>query len=281
MKRTGKISFFYSAVLLFVFQFAACDSSSDEKTRYLDEIFSDVEITSDITYGQSATYDGQTMILTLYLYQPAGDDASVRAAIVWIHGGHFTHGDKTDDPFVTLPTKFAKRGYVCISINYRIVSDTEFAANPVPAMMNAMYDSKAAVRWLRANAEEYSIDTDRIAIGGGSAGGYTALHVAYYQDDEGTSGNPGYPSNVNCVAELWGGMANYNKMETGEPPLLIIHGTADTVVPYTEAEKLVARAEAVGITYELHTLDGVGHAAWQYIEDYIDWIAPFFYNNLF
>ena len=76
-------------------------------------------------------------------------------------------------------------------------------------------------------------------------------------------------------------MANYTKMETGEPPLLIIHGTADTVVPYTEAQKLVDRATAVGIPYELHTLEGTGHAAWQYIEDYITWIAPFFYNKNF
>ena len=259
---------------------AACDSSQD-KTRYLSEIFNNVEITRDITFGQSTTYDGHTMVLTLDLYQPEEDDSLSRAAIVWIHGGHFTHGDKTDDAYVTFPTRFAKRGYVNISINYRIVSDAEFSANPVPAMMNAMYDAKAAVRWLRANAEQYRIDTDRIAISGGSAGGYTALHVAYYQNDEGTSGNPGYPSNVKCVAELWGGMANYLKMETGEPPLLIIHGTADTVVPYTEAEKLVARATAVGVPYELHTLQGTGHAAWQYIEDYISWIAPFFYNNLF
>jgi acetyl esterase/lipase len=270
--------------IIFILLFILCcssDDSSNENKRYLNEIFSDVEITSGITFGQSTTYDSQNMILTLDLYQPAGDNALERAAIVWIHGGHFTHGDKTDDAFVTLSTRFAKRGYVCVSINYRIVSDAEFGANPLPAMLNAMYDAKAAVRWLRKNAGQYRIDPERIAIGGGSAGGYTSLHVAYHENDEGTSGNPGYSSAVKCVADIWGGMASYTDMENGEPPLIIIHGTEDTVVPYTEAEKLVARAEAVGIPCELHTLVGTGHAAWQYIEDYITWIAPFFYKNLF
>ena len=82
MKQMKGNAIFNTAFLLFILNIAVCDSSSGEKTRYLDEIFSDVEITSDITYGQSTTYNGHTMILTLDLYRPAEDDSSSRAAIV-------------------------------------------------------------------------------------------------------------------------------------------------------------------------------------------------------
>ena len=187
------------------------------------------------------------------------------------------HSSRSADAFINLSQRFARRGYVAVSINYRTVTSDRFAKDPVSAMMDVMYDAKAAVRWLRANAAAYRVDAERIGIGGGSAGAFTALHAAY-GDGEGTSGNAGYSSRVSAVVDFWGGMYDFADMETGEAPLVIIHGTDDKKVPYSYAEKLVSRAEAVGVSCELHPLEGTGHAAWEGLETYISWIAPFLYR---
>lgn len=236
--------------------------------RYLDEIFADVDVQKDLAYGQAG---GDALLLDLY--QPAGDTDPARAAIVWIHGGGFIGGNKVDPHLVELSTRFAKRGYVTVSIEYRLLG-----AN-VTGIQAAEADARAAVRWLRKNAATYRIDEARIAIGGSSAGAITSLFVAY-DELEGDSGNPGLSSDVSAVVDLWGALYDETVMEAGEAPVIIIHGTADTTVPYSETTELVARAEAVGVTYELHPLPGKAHAPWGEIDQYIAWSAPFLYQHV-
>jgi para-nitrobenzyl esterase len=280
--------YFVFISLFLVFSILSCGTDDSKKAenedtgilyegRYREVVFPSVGITKDIEYGAATTWDGEEEILILDLYQPDGDLEKQRAAIVWIHGGGFVSGDKSNSAMSYLSEEFSKRGYVCASINYRIVTEEQFAKSPVPEIIDAMHDARAAVRWLHANASHYRIDTERIAIGGGSAGAYTALNVAYLED-EGTSGNPGYPSEVKAVVDFWGGMINYSEMETGEAPLIIIHGTADKTVPFTNAESLVQRAIETGIPYEFHPLEGAPHAAWNNMDQYIEWIVPFLYE---
>jgi acetyl esterase/lipase len=142
-----------------------------------------------------------------------------------------------------------------------------------------MCDARAAVRWLRRNATSYRIDENKIAIGGGSAGAFTALHVAY-ASGEGDSGNPGYSSRVAAVIDLWGGLLDITDMTHGEPPLMVIHGTADRTVAFSFADSLVRRAKDVGVVCEFHPLEGQGHAAWAQMVQFIDWIAPFLYRHM-
>ena len=147
------------------------------------------------------------------------------------------------------------------------------------ANMDAMLDARAAVRWLRAHADEYRIDPMKIAIGGGSAGAFTSLMVAY-GSGEGESGHPGYSSSVSAVVDFWGGLLDVTVMQSGGPPLLVIHGTADATVSFRFAERLVQRAKEVGIICEFHPLEGRGHAAWQGLKDYIGWIAPLLFRHM-
>ena len=95
-----------------------------------------------------------------------------------------------------------------MSINYRLSPDGCSANAPsgscVQAIIDAQHDAQAAVRFLRANAATYGVDTDRIAIGGTSAGAITALNVGYNPDDPGTSGNPGQSSAVKGAVSLSG-----------------------------------------------------------------------------
>jgi len=251
-------------------------------TRYLDRVFARVSVTRDLVYGRSALPGQEPRDLLLDLYEPEGDKEAKRGAIVWIHGGGFFQGSKSDKPMAALAKDFALRGYVTVSIDYRLERSGMADPNLRRPMLEAMEDARAAVRWVRARADAYRVDPGRIAIGGGSAGAFASLMVAYHLGGgEGASGNPGYSSAVSAVVDFWGGLPEEAAGLTAEAaPLLVIHGTADAVVPFRLAESLVRRAKAAGLVYEFHPLEGKGHAAWEQLDDYIAWIAPFLYKHV-
>jgi len=247
--------------------------------RYKHEIFSRVDITKDVVYGQNYDY-GHLIELKMDVYEPHGDKASKRALIIFIHGGGFTGGDKADKQWVFLCTTFAKRGYVTASINYRLQKPGDVTEH---AITQAMHDAKAAVRYFRRYAEQWRIDTSRIALVGGSAGAITALHATYLTEPEyeGNSGNEGYPPNVSACIDLWGGLYdNVTKIDAGEAPVCIIHGTEDKGVPYSEALNISKRCKEVGVYCELHPLEGEGHAPWDRIKDFLPWMVDFLYNKM-
>ncbi len=191
--------------------------------------------------------------LKLDLYQPVGDTHPSRPAMVIVHGGGFRSGDKGTRQFRQLGTEFAKRGWVAISINYRLTRKTGNVTHQ--QIIDAKDDFKAAVRWLRRYQKTYKIDSSRIACCGGSAGAITCLEGAYAKG-EGKSGNPGYSSKVHAACDFWGFLFNLADMEKGEAPFFIVHGTKDPVVPYTHALDLVKQAKKVGVPYELHSVVG-------------------------
>ena len=173
--------------------------------RYRDAIFSNVTKTGNIPYGSAPDASGNPVTLTLDMYRPTGDTQTSRPAIVLVHGGGFTGGNSKNGAMVTMANAFAQRGYVAVSINYRLLNDGEkcgvedtVSQNCLTAALAAQHDAQAAVRWLRANAGTYRVDPTRIAMGG-SAGAATALAVAVNSTDPGDSGNPGYSSKVGAA----------------------------------------------------------------------------------
>jgi acetyl esterase/lipase len=250
--------------------------------RYLDEVFPSVTVTSNIAYGQALDEFGVLETLRLDVYQPTGDTVTNRPVVIFVHGGGFTSGNKGNPDPVDYATRMAKRGFVSASINYRLWEGGYTQEQQAQVILDAKHDAQAAVRWFRANAATYDIDPDRISIAGYSAGSATALFTAYTPDDPGDSGNPGYPSDVSAVIDISGGMGNLadDVMDTGEPPVLIIHGTNDATSPYTNAQNIVAAAEAAGIPYELHTLQGANHSKFgpTYMADMAQWSGGFLYS---
>ena len=211
----------------------------DGTLRYRDQVFSGVTATTDITYGSAPGADGNPVALKLDLYQPTGDTAAKRPALVWVHGGGFTMGDKSSGR--ARATFFARLGYVAVSINYRLLSPDGCGGNPNPtpvcqnAALEAQHDAQAAVRWLRANAATYRIDTSRIAMAGASAGAVTSVLAATHSEDPGTSGNPGFASDIRAAVSVSGGMPTNELIDAGDAPTLFIHGTEDRVVPFAWA----------------------------------------------
>jgi acetyl esterase/lipase len=205
---------------------------------------------------------------------------------VCIHGGGFRAGKR--ESYDGLIVRLAEQGYVAITVTYRLAPKYQFPA--------AVHDTKAAVRWVRANAAKYKIDPSRIGTTGGSAGGHLAQFLgvtAGVKEFEGDAGTPGDSSAVACVVNVYGpsdftksygksvdaaevlplflggNLEKARKLHLKASPLywvtpvaaptLCIHGTLDKYVAHEQAVWLVDKMNAAGAEAELVTLEGAGH----------------------
>lgn len=181
-----------SPLLLIVF--LSLSLSAQEKatkpapTKLSPELIDSLEAHRDLTY---ATY-GQREV-QLDLFRPKKSDAPL-PAIVCTHGGGWFKGDRSS--MTNLAMALAARGFVATTISYRLSGEAKFPA--------AIQDAKASVRWLRAHAKEYGIDTEHIGVIGLSAGGHLAALLATSGDVpelEGEGGHADQSSRVQaCVA---------------------------------------------------------------------------------
>ncbi|MBC8257013.1 MAG: carboxylesterase family protein [Candidatus Marinimicrobia bacterium] len=244
----------YLLLANFLYPQSECDGN-----RFTDEIFNQVNVTSNVLYGGNYNPNvwGQNQWEDLYLdiYEPAGDDVEDRPLVFFLFGGSFVAGSKTNADIVELCTRYAKMGYVASAIDYRLTGDLIWSPNSETAYRataKGMHDLKGAIRFFRMNDEtsnDYRIDSDRIYAGGVSAGGIVAVNAAYLDLEseipasltdyiaengglEGNSGNDGYDSHFHGVINLCGAVGDYNWIVAGDIPIVNIHGDEDTVVPY-------------------------------------------------
>ena len=201
------------------------------------------------------------MALKLDLYQPDGDRVAERPVLIFVHGGGFWTGNKSDG--TDLATAFARRGFVTASIGYRLLATGPCApmwpAQCTTAATAAQHDTQAAVRWLRAKADFLKIDPDRIAMAGESAGAKATLLVAWRPDDPGASGNSGQPSRIQAAVSIAGGYPSNGYISAGDAPAFFFHGSEDSVVPPSWAESNVSAMLSRGLTAGLRTFEGADH----------------------
>jgi len=225
--------------------------------RYLDPVFAEdeVEVTHDVVYRQTVDHAGNPVDLALDIYRPAGDTATARPAIVWMYGGWFAFGDKTDSYIVDFATESARRGYVGIAINYRERPNTQGdLAQLWAALIDAYDDAVAAVEWVQAHADEYGVDPDAIAASGWSAGGVTSLNLAYMPGQRGPATSP-----VAAALPVAGVLVT--AIDPGEPPSQVFYATHDSTLPDggNNTDTVCPLAAAVGTACELVSYDGAGH----------------------
>ena len=294
---------------------AAFSQSPCATGRYASDVFANFTTTSDITYGQNSSWNGAATTLKLDIYQPTGDAETNRPLILFVHGGSFIGGSKTDGDMVTMCQKFAKKGYVTASVDYRLGFFPFDSANAVKAVVRATQDLRAAIRFFykdKQTTNTYKIDTNHVFVGGSSAGAITALHVAYLDKEceitdylspsvistlgglDGTSGNPGYSSKVHGVLNGCGALARYSWLEAGDIPLASVHGTNDGTVKYNrgivnpgtplmylDGSRMVhERACAVGVENQFYTFPGAPHVPYAGNAAYMDTTVNFFRDFL-
>jgi acetyl esterase/lipase len=187
--------------------------------------------------------------LRLDAHLPAGRTPA--PAIVLLHGGGFTGGAKggyTGE----LARHLARNGYAAFDIDYRLQGDLGPGATLQAAIAAAQEDLGRAVEHVVAESKTYSIDPDRLAVGGGSAGAITALLATYGKD---RSSRP-----PKAVVSLWGGMYGQEEaIKAGDPPVLLVHGTADKTVPFALAESIAMAARKAEVEAVLLRVEQAGH----------------------
>ncbi len=263
--------------------------------RYASNTFTAVTITSNIPYGANVTAGGTNQTLTLDLYQPTGDVATARPLIILAHGGSFIGGNSVTPDMISLCNDFAKKGFVCASINYRLGLTPIDSVGAIKAVIRAMQDMKASVRFFykdKLTTNTYKIDTTNIFIGGTSAGAITAMHVAYLKRScqitpyvsaanlvtlgglDGNSGNACYSSKIKGVINLCGALGTANWIEAGDVPMVSMHGTVDGTVKYGRGKVFVSiipimyldgsrvikeKTNVLGITNPFYTFNSADH----------------------
>ncbi len=180
------------------------------QTRYNDPIFEKVIVTSDEIFGINVSIepaltggDPAPVELKMDIYEPEGDSAIARPVVIFAHLGDFLppivntspYGFKTDSALVEICTRLAKRGFVAVSIDYRLGwnpfgSGIEIKSSVLQAVYRITQDMRTAVRFFRMDANEqgnrFRIDTGRIAVGGFDAAGWGAQNCANLKNSEQT-----------------------------------------------------------------------------------------------
>jgi dienelactone hydrolase len=188
--------------------------------------------------------------LHLDLYRPVRGIAPL-PAIVLVHGGGFNRGSRTD--LAGLAESLAYHGYVTVSIDYRLSDGTWFPAQALTdpglaaAAARARQDAATAVEWLRSRAALYRVNPDRIAVAGFSAGAITAIEVATHA-----------PPAVLAAVSIAGAAVDTAALAAPHPPLFLVNGDLDDVIPASLADATCLAAIAAGSCQVLH-LDQVGH----------------------
>lgn len=219
--------------------------------RYEKDIFPHLKETRNIKYHSGKTMQNMMVNLHMDIFEPEADPLPLRPLVIWAHGGYFVFGDKAD--FHDLCAFVSHKGWVSASIDYRKWRKRELpdSLQYMETALRATHDLHAAIRFFKedaAGANKYRIDTNKIFVGGYSAGGIMAAQVAYldYVDEVpphfqqllkkngGLTGKENSPTpKVAGTIVIAGALYDKHMIQKGyQPPFLGIQGTKDDVVPY-------------------------------------------------
>jgi acetyl esterase/lipase len=235
-----------------------------------------MDIQRDVIFSDAA---GRPLKLDIYKPKAGGNGA----AVLLLHGGGWSRGSK--DMLAPHATALAEQGFVAIASEYRLTGEARFPAQ--------IHDTKRAIRWARSHAGELGFDPDRLCLEGHSAGAHLALLAAGTPDDarlDPPEGSGGVSATVAAVAAVYppvlfylgetrpsGGLAARSlpgaddseetallaspiaHVTAALPPVMLLHGDADKVVPVSASRRYEERVRAVGGKVDLHIFGGLPH----------------------
>jgi acetyl esterase/lipase len=256
---------------------SVCSAQLSESARWAATAASDYLIYPDRVYGVANNYQ---LKLDVWQKQNLKEPAPT---LIYIHGGGWIFGDRTGATLQFLP--YLQMGWNVVNVEYRMAS-----ASLAPA---AVEDCRCALRWVVQHASEYNIDTNRIVLTGHSAGGHLSLITGLLTPEAGLDSQCFGTETLKVAAIInWYGISdvadliagpnrkNYavqwlgsqperaaiakrvsplTYVHTGNPPVLTIHGDADSVVPYSQSVRLHQALTQAGVKNELITIHGGDH----------------------
>lgn len=233
-------------------------------------------------YKTTEDADGDKVALNMYIFKPKDHQATdQRPAVVFFFGGGWRSGKPSQ--FTQHCKYLASRGMVAMTADYRVAS-----RHGTPAVQ-CVRDGKSALRWVRENAKRLGVDPNRIAAGGGSAGGHIAASTGVLEPYDDKQDNLKISSRPNLLilfnpalvlAPVEGGTAaNAAKMKSlkeragvepqtlspfhhvkaGVPPTIIFHGKADSTVPFWTVDRFTRKMVDTGNACKLVAYEGQGH----------------------
>lgn len=249
---------------------------NNNKGRYLKSIFTNIDILKDIEFAVVKNIENENEKLLFDVYTPVHDSEKKRPAIIWIHGGGFKKGiDKSQDYIVNLAMEFAKKGYVCFSINYRVREDPE--NDVINTLKDAIDDAILGINFIIKKSKIYNIDKKQIIIAGGSAGGVTGTNLFLINDDFQKK------NKISAFVNLWGSppsFAKLGKMNKDFPSTIIIHGNKDQIVDFKNSENLIEELKQNNIDCILYPINGAEHTPKAFMKDVINYISDFLYKKI-
>lgn len=232
---------------------------------------------NDVSYGSDAAQ-------RMDVFLPGGRTTAATKAIVVIHGGGWISGDKADMNEYLPTIKQQLPDYAIFNLNYRLGAFP--ATNPFPTQEN---DIKAAVEFILGKAGDYKFNTDKLVLLGASAGAHLALLQGYKQASPKVKAivslfgptdmaalHDFYPANSLsqiAIRSLMGGTPAMNAplYQSSSPihfvtaqsaPTLLLHGTADPIVPFEQSTTLKSKLESVGVNVKMVSYANAGHGDW-------------------
>ncbi len=293
-----------SIVVLMILALCACNSQSVDQDRplkppkgYMNETFmkisyslgwldlidtepaipDEIEVFRNITFKET-----NSTKLQLDIYKKKGLPEG-SPAIIFIHGGAWRSGDRGD--YLPYLLDYAKKGYVTITISYRLVKQAKFPA--------AAQDVNCGINWVFQHAEEYGINPERIALLGGSAGGHLAMLIGYsrkeglFNEDCEMENSGDIKAIVNFYGpvdlttpyaistyqvkdflnttyeenpEIFKAASPGTYISSDDPPTITFQGTIDALVPYSQADSLDVWLQRAGVPHDYHLLKGWPHS---------------------
>lgn len=247
------MKYVYLLLAVFVFRFTV-SNAQDQRRIIVDSLIKKAVVKKDIQYNQS----GRPLLLDIYY--PSDFKGGVLPCLIWIHGGGLTNTSLTKDyDLIQWGTSLsAINGFISVSIDYRLLGEA-----PLPA---AIEDCFTAIRFLKANAAQYGIDTTRIGVAGESAGGYLAGFCAFSWDGDTfkTKDWQEYSNSINS-AVLWYPGTNYkgyymlDYISEDDVPVMLIHGDNDKLVHICHSYLIEKSCRDNNVAVEMVIIKGADH----------------------
>ena len=286
-------------------------SQSLSMIKYKDQVYT-ISITNNIPYYNNTNASVKSKYYLFDLFRPKEDTSGFKPLIIWMHGGGFKFGNKKSGGLPLWCREFAKRGYICASINYRLSKKKPLRRFPdlVEGCLDATEDLQKAITYFKQNNALYKIDTSKIIVAGNSAGGITGLQAVYSSPYEMMQliNKPGYdslnrnhnPGSICAVINFWGALFDSNWLKNEKIPIVSVHGEKDRIVkfdhqgPVNGSLVIHRMADSLGIPNRLKSFPGYGHELQKHFnplfigkkakrrwKEAADFAAAFLYHELF